>query len=64
MPMKSKAQAAAMHAAAQGNSTIGIPQSVGKKFVSESHGQNVKKLPEHKKKQDHSDALRRLMMDK
>ncbi len=45
--MRSKAQAAAMHAAAAGKSTVGIPQGVAKKFVADSHGQNVKKLPMH-----------------
>jgi hypothetical protein len=49
MPFKSQAQAAAMHAAEQGNSTLGIPQSVGAKFVKEGHGQPIGKLPEHKK---------------
>ena len=48
MPMKSKAQAAAMHAAAQGHSTLGIPKSVGKEFVKAAHGQKISKLPEHK----------------
>jgi len=48
MPMKSKAQAAAMFAAAEGKSTIGIPASVGRKFVAESHGQKLKKLPKKK----------------
>lgn len=47
--MVSKAQNAAMHSAAQGKSTLGIPASVGKYFVAASHGINVKKLPEHKK---------------
>jgi hypothetical protein len=42
-----------MHAAEQGESTLGIPQSVGKKFVAESHGQNVKKLPQKKKHGKH-----------
>ncbi|MGP0086075.1 MAG: hypothetical protein ACLP0B_21005 [Steroidobacteraceae bacterium] len=50
MPFKSKAQAAAMHAAAEGHSTLGIPKSVGKKFVEEGHGQKVKRLPKHAKK--------------
>lgn len=50
MPFKSKAQAAAMHAAAQGNSTLDIPASVGKKFVEEGHGQKVGKLPQKVKK--------------
>lgn len=50
MPMKSKAQNRAMHAAASGKSNIGIPASVGKKFVKEAHGKSQKKLPEKKKK--------------
>jgi len=48
MPMRSQDQSAAMHAAAAGRSTLGIPRSVGQKFVAESHGQNVKALPKHK----------------
>lgn len=48
--MESKAQNAAMHAAAEGKSTIGIPKKVAQKFVAESHGQAVKKLPMHKRK--------------
>lgn len=42
---QSKAQSAAMHAAAKGQSTIGIPQSVGKKLVAEAAGQSTKRLP-------------------
>lgn len=53
MPFKSKAQAAAMHAAEQGESTIGIPPEVGKKFVAESHGQKVSKLPARKRQGKH-----------
>lgn len=49
MPVVSKAQNAAMHAAAMGKSTLGIPASVGKDFVAASHGMNIKKLPQHKK---------------
>ena len=45
MPVLSKAQNAAMHAAAEGHSTIGIPQSVGQEFVNASHDENIKKLP-------------------
>lgn len=48
MPVVSKAQNAAMHAAAAGKSTLGIPKSVGADFVAASHGLSVKKLPEHK----------------
>ena len=47
MPMESQAQNAAMRAAAEGKSTLGIPKKVGKKFVSASHGQKVGKLPKH-----------------
>lgn len=50
MPIISKAQNAAMRAAAAGKSTIGIPKSVGKEFVAASHGMSVKKLPEYVKK--------------
>lgn len=49
MPMKSKAQNRAMHAAASGKSNIGIPKKVAKKFVEEQHGKSVKRLPEKKK---------------
>jgi len=35
-----------MHAAAQGQSNIGIPTGVGKDFVAASHGQDVKALPQ------------------
>ena len=43
MPMKSQAQRAAMHAAAEGKSTLGIPKSVAKEFVASDKGG---KLPE------------------
>ena len=45
-PFVSQAQSRAMHAAAEGRSNIGIPESVGKKLVNEAHGQKVGKLPE------------------
>ncbi len=50
MPAVSKAQNAAMHAAASGHSTLGIPKKVGQEFVAATHGKNVSKLPEHKSK--------------
>ena len=50
MPVLSKAQNAAMHAAAKGKSTLGIPKKVGKKFVKTSHGLKVKTLPLHVKR--------------
>lgn len=49
MPMKSKAQNRAMHAAASGESNIGIPKKVGKEFVKAQRGKSVKGLPEKKK---------------
>jgi len=49
MPVKSQSQAAAMHAAAEGKSTLGIPKSVGKEFVKADHGRKIKKLPKHVK---------------
>lgn len=48
MPVVSKAQNAAMHAAAAGKSTIGIPAHVGREFVKASHGMKVSKLPKRK----------------
>ncbi len=49
MPIVSKAQSRAMHAAEEGNSTLGIPQKVGKDFVDASHGMKVRDLPERVK---------------
>lgn len=46
MPAVSEAQRRAMFAAKAGNSTIGIPQSVGKEFADADKGG---KLPEKKK---------------
>lgn len=43
----SKAQNAAMHAAASGKSTIGIPKKVGKEFAKGAKKTSVKKLPQH-----------------
>lgn len=46
MPVKSEQQRKAMHAAAAGQSTLGIPASVGKEFIAASHG--VTNLPKRK----------------
>lgn len=49
MPMESKAQNRAMHAAASDPAVakrIGIPQKVANRFVEASHGQRVRDLPE------------------
>lgn len=47
MPSKTPKQARAMRAAASGNSTLGIPKSVGKEFVKadtqKAHGKPVGK---------------------
>jgi hypothetical protein len=43
--MRSQAQNAAMHAAAAGRSTLGIPKSVGQEFVAASHGTSLASLP-------------------
>ena len=54
MPSTSRAQQAAMHAAAAGNSTIGIPASVGKKFAAADKARGSKKLPRYAKKKRNS----------
>lgn len=46
MPVKSQAQNAAMHAAAAGKSTLGIPASVGREFTADQAPGSVKKLPQ------------------
>ena len=50
MSTVSRAQSRAMHAAAEGNSTLGIPASVGKEFVAADRGRKIKKLPKHVRK--------------
>lgn len=45
MPVVSQQQNKAMHAAAEGRSTLGIPQAIGKDFVTASHGMHVSALP-------------------
>jgi hypothetical protein len=47
MPLKSEAQRKAMHAAAAGKSTLGIPRKVGKEFARSDKGG---KLPARKAK--------------
>jgi hypothetical protein len=44
---KSQAQNAAMHAAAEGRSTLGIPKKVGAEFAKGASGTKVKGLPKH-----------------
>src|SRR2546421_297758 len=45
MPVVSQAQNAAMHSAAEGRSTLGIPKSVGREFTADQAPGSVKKLP-------------------
>jgi hypothetical protein len=52
MPSVRKAQNAAMWAAREGKSTLGIPQSVGKDFTDAQAPGSVKKLPMRVKKID------------
>lgn len=47
MPSVSQSQNAAMHAAAEGRSTLGIPAKVGKDFVAADAGKKVGALPDH-----------------
>lgn len=49
-PFASEDQRKAMYAAAEGNSTIGIPKKVGKEFVEASKGQDTSDLPKKVKK--------------
>lgn len=53
MPSKSRAQQKAMHAAAEGRSTLGIPKSVGKEFAKADHKRGHAKLPAHKGHKKH-----------
>jgi hypothetical protein len=50
MPAKTAKQRRAMHAAAAGRSTIGIPKSVGDKFVGERKHKKKKKTKKKRKK--------------
>lgn len=43
-----------MHAAAAGNSTIGIPQSVGEDFAAADHARGPAKLPARKRSDFHT----------
>lgn len=45
MPSISRQQQKAMHAAARGDSTLGIPQSVGQDFAQADHERGPTKLP-------------------
>lgn len=50
MPIVSKAQNAAMHSAAEGKSTLGIPKKVGQEFTADQKPGDVKDLPQRKSK--------------
>ena len=53
MPSVSRAQQKAMHAAAEGRGTLGIPTKVAKEFVAADHARGKKKLPARKRRQSH-----------
>jgi hypothetical protein len=64
MPSKSQAQNRAMRAAAEGKSTLGIPQKVGQDFVQADQGRQVGDLPKRKSmpgrsKQDKHSVIKR-----
>jgi hypothetical protein len=46
--MKSEAQRRAMHAAAAGKGTLGIPKKVAKEYISEDKGGKLPKRKRHK----------------
>lgn len=58
MPSVSQAQRAAMQAAAQGRSTLGIPKAVGQEFAAADQGRKVAQLPEHVRHQKLANALK------
>lgn len=64
MPVVSKAQNAAMHSAAEGKSTLGIPQKVGAEFVADQAPGSVKKLPQRVSKKGAAMRKRGLISDK
>lgn len=57
MPSVSRAQQQAMHAAAEGRGTIGIPQSVGEEFAAADHARGPAKLPARAPKSDFHKAM-------
>jgi len=64
MPAVSQAQNAAMHAAAEGRSTLGIPKKVGQEFVKATRGKKVSKLPKHVRRAAHTARKRGLISEK
>lgn len=50
MPVVSTVQNAAMHSAAEGKSSLGIPKKVGAEFVADQKPGDVKDLPKRKNK--------------
>lgn len=61
MPNVSQHQREAMAAAAEGRSTLGIPQSVGKEFMAADKGG---KLPQYASKQRHRQMAETMMKAK
>jgi hypothetical protein len=60
----SKAQNAAMHAAAAGKSTMGIPKKVGQEYAKGAHGKSMKNLPKHVQKKASKAIKRGLISEK
>ncbi len=60
---KSQAQNAAMHAAAEGRSTISIPKKVGAEFAKGARGKKIKGLPKHVRKTARKMARRGMISD-
>lgn len=58
MPVVSQQQRAAMYAAAEGHSKLGIPAKVGAEFIATSHG--IKHLPKRKKPKKREPVFGRL----
>lgn len=50
MPMRSQRQRAAMHAAAEGKSTLGIPRKVAREFVKSDKGGKLPRTAKPKKR--------------
>jgi hypothetical protein len=61
MPVVSRRQNAAMHAAAEGESTLGIPPSVGAEMVAGQQPGDVKALPERVPKRRNPGKTAKLM---
>ncbi len=62
MPFRSEAQRRAMYAAAEGRSTIGIPQEAAQHFIAHSEGEPIVRKRHKKRKHDCPLARAKAMM--